>query len=59
MMLRHLGAPEAADAVEDAIADTLARSNVHTPDIGGSATTEGMGVAIASQVSEVSHTANR
>src|SRR5207244_6297567 len=32
MMLRHLGAPEAANAVEDAIAETLARSNVRTPD---------------------------
>src|SRR5881296_4616996 len=59
MMLRHLGASEAADAVEDAIAETLARSNVRTPDIGGNATTEDMGAAIASQVSAVSHTANR
>jgi len=59
MMLRHLGTSEAADAVEDAIAETLARSNVRTPDIGGNATTEDMGAAIASQVSAVSHTANR
>src|SRR5437660_3396703 len=58
MMLRHLGAPEAANAVEDAIAETLARSNVRTPDIGGSATTEDMGAAIASQVSPVSHSAS-
>jgi len=59
MMLRHLGALEAADAVEDAIAETLARSNVRTSDIGGSATTEDMGAAIASQVREVSHSASR
>src|SRR5437016_13606890 len=58
MMLRHLGAPEAANAVEDAIAETLARSNVRTPDIGGSATTEDMGAAIASQVSPVGHSAS-
>src|SRR5438552_16574963 len=30
MMLRHLGAREAANAVEDAMAETLARSNVRT-----------------------------
>ena len=59
MMLRHLGALEAADAVEDAIAETLVRSNVRTSDIGGSATTEDMGAAIASQVREVSHSASR
>jgi tartrate dehydrogenase/decarboxylase/D-malate dehydrogenase len=51
MMLRHLGVPEAADAVENAIADTLARSEIRTPDIGGNATTQAMGAAIASEVS--------
>lgn len=39
LMLRHLGASEAADAVEDAIATTLAESSVRTPDIGGSSST--------------------
>jgi tartrate dehydrogenase/decarboxylase / D-malate dehydrogenase len=47
MMLRHLGLPEAADAVETAIAEVLARSEVRTPDIGGKATTSQMGKAIA------------
>jgi tartrate dehydrogenase/decarboxylase / D-malate dehydrogenase len=51
MMLRHLGVPNAADAVENAIAATLAQSKIHTPDIGGNATTKDMGTAIALQVS--------
>jgi tartrate dehydrogenase/decarboxylase/D-malate dehydrogenase len=55
MMLRHLGVAEAADAVENAIAETLAQGEVRTPDIGGQASTKDMGAAIASQVSEVSH----
>jgi tartrate dehydrogenase/decarboxylase/D-malate dehydrogenase len=50
MMLRHLGASEAADAVENAIAQVLAQSKVRTPDIGGNATTEELGAAIASRV---------
>jgi len=50
MMLRHLGVPDAADAVENAIAETLARSEIRTPDIGGNATTKDMGGAIASEV---------
>jgi tartrate dehydrogenase/decarboxylase/D-malate dehydrogenase len=51
MMLRHLGAPEAADAVEKAISATLAEAKVRTPDIGGRATTRDLGEAIAVQVS--------
>src|SRR3979411_218923 len=51
MMLRHLGVPDAADAVENAIAETLAEAKVRTPDIGGTATTESLGAAIASRVS--------
>jgi tartrate dehydrogenase/decarboxylase/D-malate dehydrogenase len=50
MMLRHLGVCEAAEAIEYAIADTLAHSNVRTPDIGGTASTVDMGAAIASRV---------
>jgi tartrate dehydrogenase/decarboxylase/D-malate dehydrogenase len=50
MMLRHLGVCAAADAIEHAIADTLAHSNVRTPDIGGTASTADMGTAIASRV---------
>src|SRR6202171_161282 len=51
MMLRHLGVSDAADAVEKAIAETLAQSKVRTPDIGGSATTKDLGEAIALEVS--------
>ena len=51
MMLRHLGALEAADAVEGAIAATLAESKVRTPDIGGESSTEELGQAIAEGVS--------
>ena len=50
MMLQHLGAVEAADAVESAIAATLASAKVRTPDIGGKATTKDMGEAIAQHV---------
>jgi len=51
MMLRHLGVPNAADAVENAIADVLAQRNVGTPDIGGTASTQELGAAIAERVS--------
>src|SRR6202011_2375912 len=51
MMLRHLGVSDAADAVENAIAETLAEAKIRTPDIGGNATTESLGAAIASRVS--------
>jgi tartrate dehydrogenase/decarboxylase/D-malate dehydrogenase len=50
MMLRHLGLPEAADAIENAIADILAEKKVRTPDIGGTASTRELGSAIASRV---------
>src|ERR1700675_220088 len=51
MMLRHFGAAEAADSVEHAIAAILAKSKVRTPDIGGNASTQELGEAIATQVS--------
>ena len=50
LMLRHLGIPQAADAVENAIARTLAESAVRTPDIGGTASTRELGEAIASEL---------
>jgi tartrate dehydrogenase/decarboxylase / D-malate dehydrogenase len=52
MMLRHFGVEEAANAVEAAIASTLARGKVRTPDIGGQSSTEELGAAIAEAVSE-------
>jgi tartrate dehydrogenase/decarboxylase/D-malate dehydrogenase len=51
MMLRHFGANDAADSVEQAIAVTLAKSKVRTPDIGGNSSTQELGEAIARQVS--------
>src|SRR5258706_8820555 len=56
MMLRHLGVPAAANAVEDAIAAILAQARVRTPDIGGNATTRDLGEAIANQVSKTKAT---
>lgn len=50
MMLRHLGAEDAATAVERAIEETLAGGKVRTPDIGGKNSTEEMGVAIAEKI---------
>jgi tartrate dehydrogenase/decarboxylase / D-malate dehydrogenase len=50
MMLHHLGEAEAADAVENAIAEVLARRQIRTPDIGGKSSTTEMGKAIASLV---------
>jgi tartrate dehydrogenase/decarboxylase/D-malate dehydrogenase len=52
MMLRHLGAPEAADAVENAIAEVLRKSDARTPDIGGNASTKDLGEVIAAVVSK-------
>jgi tartrate dehydrogenase/decarboxylase/D-malate dehydrogenase len=52
MMLQHLGIPEAADAIEKAIANILAEKKVRTPDIGGTASTKELGSAIASRVSQ-------
>ncbi|GAA0958982.1 MULTISPECIES: tartrate dehydrogenase [Streptomyces violaceusniger group] len=40
MMLDHLGHPEAATRVTDAMATVLAKTPVRTPDLGGTATTE-------------------
>jgi len=52
LMLRHLGASEAADAIEDAIAKTLAESVVRTPDIAGSSSTAELGEAIAQRLTK-------
>lgn len=47
MMLDHLGRPEAAEAVERAIETVLKDPDLHTPDMGGKATTKELGRAIA------------
>ncbi|MEE8431864.1 MAG: tartrate dehydrogenase [Candidatus Desulfatibia sp.] len=47
MMLDHLGHPEAALAVEEAIETVLESTSLRTPDMGGTATTVELGAAIA------------
>jgi len=47
MMLDHLGHPEAAQAVEQAITTVLENSDLRTPDMGGKATTVELGEVIA------------
>ena len=50
LMLAHLGRPEAAAAIVRAIERVLKEGRVRTPDLGGSATTEELGRAIAAAV---------
>jgi tartrate dehydrogenase/decarboxylase/D-malate dehydrogenase len=50
MMLEHLGEPEAANAILDAIEAVLAAGAVLTPDLGGSSSTVELGVAIADHI---------
>lgn len=50
MMLDHLGHPDAALAIEKAIEGFLGDGDMHTPDMGGSATTTQVGKAIASAI---------
>ncbi len=51
MMLEHLGKPDAAASIETAIERVLAESDVHTPDIGGKASTRDLGGAIEEIIS--------
>ena len=50
LMLDHLGHPEAAAAVERAIETVLENTSLRTPDMGGTATTVELGMAIAEAV---------
>ncbi len=52
MMLRHFGEEQAADAIEKAIEDVLATPEYRTPDVGGKATTEIVGKAIAGKLAK-------
>ena len=51
MMLDHLGHPEAARIVENAIENVISDKKNLTPDLGGSATTKDVGKSIAEAVS--------
>ena len=46
MMLDHLGHPDAARAIVTAIEHVLEEPSLHTPDMGGKATTKELGAAI-------------
>ena len=50
LMLDHLGHPEAAAAVEKAIETVLENTPLRTPDMGGKASTEDLGKAIAEAI---------
>jgi tartrate dehydrogenase/decarboxylase/D-malate dehydrogenase len=50
MMLDHLGYPEAAKTIEEAIAAVLDDGKAKTPDLGGSASTQEVGEAIAKYI---------
>ena len=51
MMLRHLGETAAADSVQSAVQKLLDAGDTITPDLGGQATTQAVGDAIAALVS--------
>ncbi|WP_166348353.1 isocitrate/isopropylmalate dehydrogenase family protein [Phytoactinopolyspora limicola] len=46
MMLDHSGLPAAGDSIRDAIATALLDPSIHTPDLGGTGTTEGVATAV-------------
>lgn len=50
MMLEHLGEPAASREVETAIAKVLSERGPRTPDLGGRATTQEVGAAIAAEI---------
>jgi tartrate dehydrogenase/decarboxylase/D-malate dehydrogenase len=52
MMLDHLGEVDAARTVERAVETVLADGGTNTPDLGGTATTDELGAAIAGCVRE-------
>jgi tartrate dehydrogenase/decarboxylase/D-malate dehydrogenase len=50
MMLDHLGLPEAARSVDDAVAAVLAEGKVRTPDLGGHSGTEDVTAAVVEKL---------
>ncbi len=52
VMLRHLGENAAAGAIHSAVLELLADGDTVTPDLGGTATTQAVGDAIAGMVSQ-------
>ncbi len=52
MMLEHLGEAEAARKVAESVAKVLAAGHTLTPDLGGTAKTDGVGAAVSAQVED-------
>jgi isocitrate dehydrogenase (NAD+) len=50
MMLDHLGELDRAQRIRDAVIDTIVRDKVRTRDLGGAASTEEFGRAVARRV---------
>jgi isocitrate dehydrogenase (NAD+) len=50
MMLDHMGELDRAQRIREAVTDTIVRDNVRTRDLGGTATTEEFGRAVARRV---------
>jgi isocitrate dehydrogenase (NAD+) len=50
MMLDHMGELDRAQRVRDAVRDTIVRDNIRTRDLGGTASTEEFGRAVARRV---------
>jgi isocitrate dehydrogenase (NAD+) len=51
MMLDHLGERDRADRIRHAVSDTIVTDNIRTRDLGGSASTEEFGRAVARRAS--------
>lgn len=52
MLLRHLGAAEAADAIDHALDAALSRPETRTPDLGGALGTAAFGARLAAMIKE-------
>jgi tartrate dehydrogenase/decarboxylase/D-malate dehydrogenase len=50
MLLDHVGLPAAGSAVREAVAAALRDPHLHTPDLGGTATTEKLAAAVLAAV---------
>jgi isocitrate dehydrogenase (NAD+) len=50
MMLDHIGEQDRAHRIRQAIADVIVRENLRTRDLGGTASTEEFGRAVARRV---------
>ncbi|NDL59564.1 isocitrate/isopropylmalate dehydrogenase family protein [Phytoactinopolyspora sp. XMNu-373] len=56
MMFDHVGLPAAGDSIRNAIAVALLDSSNHTPDLGGTGTTDGLAAAVRSALNRERNT---